>query len=65
MKKEGETQLLRTKQEADEVDKIHSKCRGTINKLSEKVETLTQELEQAKKVKKEVKIEPVYIERPV
>lgn len=36
--------MLRTKQEADEVDKIHSKCRGTINKLSEKVESLSQEL---------------------
>lgn len=64
-RKESETQLLRTRQEAEEVDKLHSTCRGRISKLELQLEGLGSELEAARRIKREVRVEPVYIERPV
>ena len=40
---------------------MHQKAKATITKLTEKIDQLTTDLEGAKKVKKEVKVEPVYI----
>jgi DNA repair ATPase RecN len=44
VKKDAEQQIQRAKQELEEVEKNHSKCKNTISKLTDKVEGLTQEL---------------------
>jgi molecular chaperone GrpE (heat shock protein) len=65
LRNESEQQIKRAKQETEEVDAMHAKCKGIISKLSEKVDTVSHELEIARRVRKEVRVEPVYIDRPV
>lgn len=65
LRNESEQLVKRAKQETEEVEATHAKCKGTISKLSERVDSLSNELEIARRVKKEVRVEPVYIDRPI
>ena len=65
MRKEGEEAQGRLRSELAEAKAAASKHRATVGKLSEKKEELERELETARRVKREVRVEPVYIDRPV
>ena len=53
------------KRELDGLQKINSKHTKHSSQLTLEIEALRGELEKCKKITKEVKVEPVYIDRPV
>lgn len=53
------------KLQISDLEKIHSTCPKYIRRLEDQKEELERELDKCRKVSREVRVEPVYIDRPV
>ena len=53
------------REEIEDIEKVHSTCPRYIKNLENSKEELERELEKCKKISREVKVEAVYIDRPV
>jgi tRNA A37 threonylcarbamoyladenosine modification protein TsaB len=51
--------------EKEEIEKTHANCRAEIIKLNDKIAQLEIQARNQKKAKNEIKVEPIYIEKPV
>lgn len=62
-KLEDDTKSLNERYE--DLQKIHSTCEKQVKQLSLTNEELMREIEKCKKISRDVRVEPVYIDRPV